>query len=109
MLLFTFREAACLLAGEEIETWPPSIRVKEKIHVLLKGACENQLKLIPPADSQGQDFDIGYIIAGEEPPVEKLDMMKVQRRELRRFLRTEGHPIPRFLHEKLDPEEQNEC
>lgn len=58
--IFELGEAACLLAAGE-PAWPlSSIRAKEEYNALIAGAERQELKLLPPRDSQAQEYNIEW-------------------------------------------------
>ena len=97
---FKIYEAACLLIGEE-PSWPlPSAGAREEYNVLVGDTESCNLTVIPPKDTQGQEFDLAWT-KGDDGP-EALRNIEVHRKELRKYLRSIGRPIPKFLHEKFD-------
>ena len=97
---FKIYEAACLLIGEE-PSWPLlSVGAREEYNVLVGDAENCNLTVIPQKDTQGQEFDLAWT-KGDDGP-EALRNIEVHRKELRKYLRSIGRPIPKFLHEKFD-------
>ena len=86
--------------GETLLSRLSHFRGPPRYNVLVGDAENCNLTVIPQKDTKGQEFDLAWT-KGDDGP-EALRNIEVHRKELRKYLRSIGRPIPKFLHEKFD-------
>ena len=96
--VFTLYEVARLM-HEDVDDPLKSRLVEDDFKYLALAARAGRLEVMPEEDTQGQEFDIGWIRAAET--ADELRDVRVHRKAVRELLKSVDRPVPEFLDERF--------